>query len=643
MHLDKKSILAKKDDWIFRLLKFLLAACLFLPLLVSSAVIFPYTAPKAFAFRILVELAAVFYFYLVLKNRSFLSPLKKGGWGGFLRWAVLIFLTVYFLSAIFGVDFYLSWWGNLERMLGIWGMIHFVLFFLMLGAVFQTKKDWHGLLKISVGVSSAVALLAIVQKFTSIGLLIAQTGRVFGTIGNPAFLASYLIFNIFLAGYLILESKGIKCWLSVVSGGLLVVGLLLSGTRGAFLGLAVGVLMCLLFLGLGHPQKNWRKYFLTSLILLAVLVGLLFAFRQSAFVQKNSVLQRFVSISWKETTAQNRLILWQHSWQAWRERPMLGWGPENYEVAANKYFDSRLAPYEAWYDRAHNFIFDYGVAEGWLGLISYLSIFGIAFRYLKKTIKENFYFSVIFGSCLTAYLVQNLFVFDTFVSYLMLFFILAMINFVYQSNRPLVPSRATERVEVVPISAARKILLAVFSIVIIFSIYFFSLKPIQASHLASQALSLAPENWQKVEPILKQALSLNTFASPEIVYQTTLDYLAKADAAPQLTQNENFYTVAAGELQRIIEHSGVQSRNYVALAWLELYFSDRHRERIESAIVLAQKARELAPVRKDAYLILVAAYSVSNQADKALTVVQETEKISPDLGQAVREYWGKIK
>ncbi|TSC52900.1 MAG: Uncharacterized protein LiPW39_509 [Parcubacteria group bacterium LiPW_39] len=279
-------------------------------------------------------------------------------------------------------------------MIGIWGMLHFVLFFLMLGAVFQIKKEWLNLLKISVGVSSLVALLAIIQKFTSLGLLIPQTERVFGTIGNAGFLGTYLIFNIFFAAYLLFEAIlsrrkilfavcpapsllwcGVYCALLIVN----CLALFFTGTRGAILGLLAGIIVFLLlwatknFYFLWKSEKNLtsqppfkrgaRGVKIPAIILLTIIVfiGLLFLARDSAFVKNNSVLSRLTAFSLSDTTTQNRLLLWGGAWQAWQEKPILGWGPENFEIAANKYFDSRLAPYEAWYDRAHNFIFDYGV------------------------------------------------------------------------------------------------------------------------------------------------------------------------------------------------------------------------------------------------------------------------------------------
>ncbi len=781
------SFLSKTDTHIFRALKIILAACLLTPLLAWSLVIFPYTAPKAFIFRILVEIAAVFYFYLVLKYpANFFTPLFKGGRGGILNLSVLVFLLISFLSAIFGADFYTSWWGNLERMIGVWGLLHFVAFFFLLSAVFRVDgsgkqippnlplqreeknkippflKGGEGgfkdqdfsrqLMKISVAVSAVISLLAICQHFFSLGDLLPQVDRVSSTLGNAGFLGTYLIFNIFLAGYLLLselvvilsEAKNLarmggsrirersfglrpqddkrKYFRSAVYCLLLIVNclaLLLSGTRGAYLGLGAGIIVFLVLIifmptsdvipaqaGIQGPGswvpsslKLWRaskpgmtkkkkQFVFLLLVLIFILIGSLFLFRNSGFVKNNPTLSRLTSISLSDTTAQSRLILWQGAWQAWQEKPLFGFGPENFEVAISKYLSPRLANYEAYgTDRAHNFIFDYGVAIGWLGLLSYLAIFGAAgwgliknFCHSERSVgkaknlekdpsawrpqddRARFLFSTVFLSLLAAYLVQNFFIFDSFISYLMLFFILAMIagsnlstceveRLAQNSFQP--PFTKGGEKQNPPLFKGglggiylpwhKKLILFLFVFFIIFSLYSFNFKPLLAAHRANQILSLPSADAAQSAPLLEDALDLGTFGSAEAAYQAALDYIIKINRQPALAQNEEFYNIAAGELSKIIERSPNRARNYVVLAWLNLYFSNQHLDRINESISLAGQIMELSPTKKDAYLILVAGYSLSGQTTKAQEVVSQAESIDVKMGEEVRSYYEKLK
>ena len=255
---------SKSDILPLRMLKILLALCLATPILAFSGVIFPYTVPKFFAFRVLVEIAAVFYLYLALrypaifcaktichpersegsiiysssaswrtqndkKKNSYTDPAVAGeGSFNFINFFVLAFLVVSFLSAFFGADFYSSFWGNLERGVGVFGLLHFAAWFIMLSSVLNFDRAikevkegeltrsrggraplrdgfFYQLIKISVFTSTLISLLAILQHFFSLSDLLPQADRVYSLIGNAGVLGSYLIFNIFLAGYLFLE------------------------------------------------------------------------------------------------------------------------------------------------------------------------------------------------------------------------------------------------------------------------------------------------------------------------------------------------------------------------------------------------------------------------------------------------------
>ena len=709
--------LSKKDNKILFLVKILLGLCLAVPLLAWSGVIFPYTVPKVFAFRILVEVAAVFYLYLMLKYRyPFLSfrgqnpsqppfskggekqnpPLFKGGLGGILGLSILVFFLISFLSALLGIDFYTSFWGNLERGGGVFGLLHFVVWFLMLASVFngdgvgkEIKENkvarsrggeaslrdgfLYQLIKISVFISSLISLLAISQHFFGLGNLLPQVDRVYSLIGNAGILGSYLIFNIFLAVYLSLRSSGNQKRVFTIGYWLLAIGLIFSGTRGAWLGLLAGAVVFLIIMAWQPQQKKWRKIAVGCLAVIFVLVASLFVIRDSSFAQDDPILYRLTSISLSGATVQSRLILWQGAWQAWQAKPWLGSGPENFEAAMGPYLSPRLSNFEAYaFDRAHNFIFDYGVEAGWLGLISYLIMIGMAVRALAKSLllerseaksktketdssthvadaalaqgaRNDFYFSATFFSLLVAYLVQGLFIFDSFVSYLMLFFILALISFLRKNSLDnTYPVEAGKQREA-GFSLHKKFIFSFIVFCLLLIVYFFNLKPFLAANYASQLLSLPVSEASEMTSRLKTILSLDTFASSEITYQVTLNYIEKISQDPALAQDEEFYSVASTELSRIIERSPNQPRNYIALSWLDLYFSGQQKTRIDQSLQLAQKVQKLSPNKKDAYLLLVAGYSLSSQLQKAAQAVDQALAIDGKMGEEVRGYYNKLR
>jgi O-antigen ligase len=102
-----------------------------------------------------------------------------------------------------------------------------------------------------------------------------------------------------------------------------------------------------------------RRVALPAIIAVVVLVGGFWLMSGTDFVQKSPVLSRFTNLSWADRTIDSRLTIWQMGWQAVKERPVLGWGPENFIVIFSKYYQPKLWNQEPWFDRSHNIYLDW--------------------------------------------------------------------------------------------------------------------------------------------------------------------------------------------------------------------------------------------------------------------------------------------
>ncbi len=137
---------------------------------------------------------------------------------------------------------------------------------------------------------------------------------------------------------------------------------------------------------------------------------------------------------------EQRVYFIRTGWEAFKEKPLLGWGQENYLNAFLKYRNQDAVAYKLsytiWIDRAHNIIIDTLVATGLVGLIAYLGIFGviffISFRLWRATRSKKIF---VLASSFFAYFFQNLFTLDTPTSFLMFFFGIGLLNSVYQEQR----------------------------------------------------------------------------------------------------------------------------------------------------------------------------------------------------------------
>ncbi len=275
------------------------------------------------------------------------------------------------------------------------------------------------------------------------------------TFGNPAYLAGYLLFVIFAT--LILLAEGLKSpalktkKIFLIAGAIVLIlasstVIFITQVRGAMVGLAAGALFVALYVTLTIPKKIWFKKSLIfaaiGLALLAVIVAGLLVFISKQSIQESStyaprfIFNRLLSTGSFET----RLIAAGVSLRAinpanvgWRKF-LLGWGPENYYIAYDSYFDPNYFKYEnVWFDRAHDKLFDVLVMNGVLGLAFYLGLWVSVFFLVFRWKSENNWAEKIYPAAAiffaVSYFTQNLFLFDTIATYIAFFGFLAFVDF----------------------------------------------------------------------------------------------------------------------------------------------------------------------------------------------------------------------
>ena len=129
---------------------------------------------------------------------------------------------------------------------------------------------------------------------------------------------------------------------------------------------------------------------------ISLITGSFLALKEFSAIKEHHVFGRFSAISLSDPTTAARLFLWVIAVKGWEERPILGWGQENFPYIFAKHYDPGMYGRAAWVDRAHDaltkdgsrvdrahdiFFFDWLTAGGVLGLFTYLSIFCTAIWY----------------------------------------------------------------------------------------------------------------------------------------------------------------------------------------------------------------------------------------------------------------------
>lgn len=411
--------------------QFLLLLLVFLPLFVSNYFLYPYVFLKSLIFRGVVLTGCLFYVFFLLKSKDFFFYKKV------IFFVTILFFCYLFLSSFFGVNLSDSLWGNFERMEGGFYYLLLALLFFLIANFFRDEKVWERLFLFIASSNLLVDILAIFQKLNVNLDIINYSGRVGSTLGNAAYLSSVLLLSlIFLLFFFYKNSK----WRVLVGFTILLnlIVIFISATRGAIIAIFIGVLLFLIFSLLKRNFLSIKNKFILASFLVIALVSASGAFilKDNSFIQNNETLQRLTTISIGDVTTSSRLSVWRYALDGFFERPLFGWGIENFDLVFNKYFDGKIP--EEWFDRAHNNYLDILLASGIFGLFIYLFLIFLIFQLiynLYKVKKIDFVIWQIFTFGWVAYLIQNFFIFDTVNNYIFILFFIVFLLYLDQSGR----------------------------------------------------------------------------------------------------------------------------------------------------------------------------------------------------------------
>lgn len=620
-----------------RILRSLTLAGIFLipviPLIMVNTMFFPFITGKNFAFRIIVEIIAVLWIILALRNSEYRPK------SSLVFKSIFLFVVIIGIADIFSANPFKSFWSNFERMEGWVTIFHLFMYFVVAGSMLPVMKLWTRFLQLSVAVSVIeifYGFLQIMGKAT-----IHQGGvRLDGTFGNASYLAIYMLFHIFITAFLLLRERWNKPmqWTYGVIMLLQFYILLHTASRGVTLGLLVGIFVSLIIMAFFEKErlvlKKWSRIALAAAVVVVVaFIGL----RQAPFIKSNPSLERIASISFKEATA--RFNIWSMAIEGFKERPILGWGQESFNFVFNKYYDPKLYTQEQWFDRSHNVFFDWLIAGGVLGLLSYLSIF-LAFllclwrdelskfsfmAFLKRRSwipSESVGFSTSEKALLTGlvagYFFQNLFVFDNIGSYILFFSLLAMIHTFSTQSWP----HRVGKTFTFEQGTVNRIIVPLVLIVGVFSLYFFNYRAVMASKTLIQALATNDAN--KRYDLLVKTISYNSFGNAETREQIVQSALEAGGSNAPVEVKQKYFDLAQSEMQKQIALAPGDARFELFLGSFLSRFG-----RYDEAIVHLNKSLENSPNKQSIMFEIGSVLIAKGQYAEAMKMFKKAYDLAP--------------
>lgn len=277
---------------------------------------------------------------------------------------ILFFLLSTTLSSIIALDPTTAVFGYYSRFSdGLLATVAFCLIFLAF--VNQTTSYFYQrLFKALALTTTVICLYALLQKMGIDDNLWNQIAkeRVFSTLGQPNWLAAYLVaFLPLQIAFLLIASKfkAKMIWLLCIIMSLLTIFFTLSAT--GFLGLMIAI--SIFFLRLTKKNDATKSIFAGCLLLLGL----------GVVISHNQIKERI------HETGSIRLLVWQGSMETFIQAPLknkiLGFGPANFAYAFLPHRPKSLNHTPEWdllFNKPHNEYLDLLINQGLLGIISFL-------------------------------------------------------------------------------------------------------------------------------------------------------------------------------------------------------------------------------------------------------------------------------
>ena len=334
------------------------------------------------------------WFLKMILNRKFLF--QKTFWD--------IPLAVFFLSQLLSfaisIDRHTSFWGYYSRFNG--GLASTLAFLLLYWALVSNldRKKTLNLLFFTLGSAVLVASYAVLEHFGIDAQYWVQDvqSRVFSTIGQPNWLAAWIIILIPLTWALALNQWHLKKRVkSLLAGGLSLIFLfafIYTKSRSGLLGLGSAWLV---FWGglFWFKRLEFKKFLRPFLLITGVLIILNLLLPspwQLKFLNSKEALPAEETAEVIPTggteSGEIRKIVWKGALSIWQHHPFLGTGPETFAYSYYWYRPREHNDVSEWdflYNKAHNEYLNYAANTGTLGLLSYLFLSAsFAFWLLKK-------------------------------------------------------------------------------------------------------------------------------------------------------------------------------------------------------------------------------------------------------------------
>ena len=435
------------------------------PLIRSTSTLFPSIVGKAIFARSIIEVSFTLWIVLILYYPKY-RPSRS--------WIIIslsIGMTISVVTGLTGVSPIRSMWSTFERMNGVIDQAHWLAFILVTSSIYRSLFSWRVLFSLNLGIASMISVIGLGEYYGSLDPLVSeglyhyQTNYIKSTLGNASFMGAYTMVNSVLGIGLALHasyrrrqtelissehtySSTIKKFRSkltmpyllqgfwLLSSILCLCALWFTASRGALFGLGLGIIVLLIGYIFCTKKRTSTRIIYTIFLLVSVMLSLIALARTPSvredITSSNPMIWRlFGSKEDSDTASLNRRDTSKIAYNAYTDKPILGWGPENYLVPWGRYSNFTSDDKPLPFDSAHSYPIEELITKGTLGLLSYLIIWSIIWIIVVRSIRRRSthkrFLVMVVGAALLALFAQSFLMVQTASTTLQLSLLIAFV------------------------------------------------------------------------------------------------------------------------------------------------------------------------------------------------------------------------
>jgi len=603
------------------------------PLVYFKWSLYPISFPKSVYFQFLVSLALLVAVPTWVRHHD---TRPKKSW---LLGALVTFFVVQVVAALQGVYVVQSFFSDMVRSTGLFFQLHVLALVVVYSSGILNKKQWRVLFTSGWIVSVLVAVMGIVQLYFPSVFPNFASDRISSSLGNPLFLATYAVLHIWITPILWKWYEAVWSRVVLTLGVIVLLSALwFTFARGSLLGMAVGIGTFVAVL-VASRSRFWKRLVLLGVVFSVIAASLFVVYRNSDFVQ-NSSLSRFTGTR----SLQTRAVNWSMAWNGFVDRPLFGWGPENYRQLVDKHFDRRLSELsylETYADKPHNLFLELLATSGAFGAVAYLLVVGGLIVVIRRLRKAELMSTAEFAAwCAlgSAHAVQMLFLFETTASYLSLGIFVAYLLYRYSE---LLPEHTESSKKV-----SGQVRLGVTGVLILgmgVLVYWFSYLPLKSAVLTNTGLQYTyVDDWigsrsyffdafETYTPYAFERWRWTADAAAAVVYTLETQSFNELDAKTQQFWKEDIETISQIGEDMLLKMPHYLPTSFIGKFYYQTGVGTKDIARFDRAEELFVAAQALSANREEADLLRVQVHIFRNEIDEALAILEPLVERAPNV------------